>query len=268
MEIHDGDGIRTTVFFKGCPLKCIWCHNPESISRKPEVAFFKEKCISCGACGGRGADFLHSDAHKNCPTEALKLYGIEYDSDELLKIVEKDAPFFKNSGGGVTFSGGECLMQADFAVELAEKLKKRGIGVFIDTCGFAPRSAFERILPYADAFLYDVKAIDSEVHKRLTARENELILENLRFLSQAGATLEIRIPLVKGCNDGQIPLIGEFLKPLSGIRGVKVLRYHNFAASRYEALGMENTLPPSITSDGDVVNAVEELKKFGLRAFK
>lgn len=261
MEIHDGDGLRTTVFFKGCSLKCIWCHNPESISFAPQTAFFKEKCISCGLCGGR----RDGAAAAACPVEAMTVYGKRYTAEALAEEVLRDAPFFRR-GGGVTLSGGECLMQPEFAAELAKRLFEQGISVFIDTCGHVDRTAIDGVLPYAEKFLYDVKAADPSVHRRLTGADNVRILENLQYLSQKGARLEIRIPLVVGCNDGEVAAIGQLLAPLSGIEKVKVLRYHDFAASRYAALAMENTLPPNRTGEKDVEQAVQCLRACGLNA--
>ena len=262
MEIHDGDGLRTTVFFKGCPLKCIWCHNPESISFKKQVAFFKEKCIECGSCAGNREEATAS----LCPTEAIILFGTEYEARELAEILAEDKAFFDNSGGGVTLSGGECLAQPEFATELAKILKAMGISVYVDTCGFVKREAIEKIIPYTDKFLYDIKAIDRDVHIKCTGQDNTLILDNLKFLCDSGCAIEIRYPLVKGHNDGECEKIGEFLKELKGITKIKVLKYHAFAGSRYEALGMENTLPHTETSYEDVEKATKSLKSFGLFA--
>lgn len=260
MEIHDGDGLRTTVFFKGCPLKCVWCHNPESIGFSEQTAFFKDKCVSCGACGGE----RNRNTAEFCPTGAIVHYGKAYGADELAALLIKDKAFFDASGGGVTFSGGECLMQVDFLIEVAKILKENGIGIYIDTCGFVKRESIEKILPYADKFLYDVKAIDTEVHKKCTGVDNALILENLRFLSVTGAIVEVRYPFVKGMNDGEAAAIGALLSTLDGITGVKVLRYHDLAASRYEALGMENTLPENITSAEDVKEAERLIASCGV----
>lgn len=225
MEIHDGDGIRTTVFFKGCPLRCIWCHNPESISFERQIAWFDSKCIRCGMCKNEkkipSADI--------CPQGALVVYGKEYDSYELAEILAQDIAFFKNSGGGVTFSGGECLAQPDFAVELAKLLFAMGISVYIDTCGFVNRMVLEKIIPYTDKFLYDIKAIDCKIHKKCTSQSNELILDNLKFLSKNNCKIEIRYPLVKGFNDVECDKIGNFLKDLKGILKVKVLQYHSLS---------------------------------------
>ena len=279
MEVHDGDGLRTTVFFKGCPLKCVWCHNPESISSKPKVALFGEKCCGCITCEEVCPNSAVKNAEispdlcrgcgvcaANCPTGALTLYGTEYGSDELVKDLLTDRLFFENSGGGVTLSGGECLYQPDFAVEVAKELKGEGISVYIDTCGFVNRKVLERIIPYTDKFLYDIKAIDPAVHKKCTGVDNAVILENLKFLCESGCKIEIRYPLVKGYNDGECEKIAEFLSSLDGIEKVKVLQYHSFAGSRYKALGMENTLPDTETTFADVENAVGILRKYKLFA--
>ena len=262
MEIHDGDGCRTTVFFKGCPLRCLWCHNPESISFAPQTALFSAKCIGCGLCKGS----RNEKTAEGCPVCAQVHYGREWDAEALAEDLARDEDYFRNSGGGVTLSGGECLMQGDFSVELARLLKARGIGVFVDTCGYVKRETLERILPYTDRFLYDVKAIDSGVHQCCTGKENALILDNLAFLSEQGCDVEIRYPLVMGYNDGECGKIGAFLQGMKGISKVKVLQYHSFAASRYEALGMENTLPVTTTAPEDVARAVEILKSYGLPA--
>ena len=261
MESHDGDGLRTTVFFKGCSLKCIWCHNPESISFAPQTAFFESKCIRCGACGGT----RDAAAAAACPVEAMTVYGQTYTARELTDLVMKDAPFFRY-GGGVTLSGGECLMQPQFAAEVAKMLREQGVSVYIDTCGNVPKESLDAVMPYAEKFLYDVKAVDSQLHRRLTGAGNEKILENLRYLSQKGCAIEIRIPLVVGCNDGEVDAMGALLGGISGIEKVKVLRYHAFAASRYAALGMENTLPADLTTAEDVEKAAAKLRAYGLNA--
>lgn len=261
MEIHDGDGMRTTVFLKGCPLKCIWCHNPESIGFQPQVAYFKEKCVHCGLC----KDKRTAETAEMCPVEAQSYFGKEYDVETLADVLQQDKPFFETSGGGVTMSGGECLAQPEFAVALAKELKSRGISVYVDTCGFVKRETYERIIPYVDKFLYDVKAIDPAVHKRCTGQENGIILENLKYLSRQGCSIEIRYPLVKGYNDGEAEKIGAFLKDLN-ITKVKVLQYHHYAGSRYDALGMENTLPDTETTMEDMEKAVKILKGYGLNA--
>jgi len=270
MEIHDGDGLRTTVFFKGCSLKCIWCHNPESISFEKQIAKFENKCCHCGTCAevcerGDSECKMCMKCVDSCPTEAIKLYGEEYDADTLADILAQDEEFFKNSGGGVTFSGGECLMQPEFALKVAMKLHAKGISVYVDTCGFVSREAIDKIMPYADKFLYDIKAIDPDVHKACTGQTNEIILDNLRYLCDRGCAVEVRYPLVKGYNDGECAKIGEFLQG-KRIDKVKVLQYHSFASSRYAALGMECTMPDTETAFEDVENAVNILRSYGINA--
>ena len=279
MEIHDGDGLRTTVFFKGCPLSCIWCHNPESLEKAPQIATFHNKCISCGSCNSVCKKHAVINGWINhtlcigcgacaeaCPTEALKLYGEEWEATALFRHIMQDEAFFRSSGGGVTFSGGECLLQIDFIAELASMFYSAGISVDIDTCGCVPRASVERILPYTDTFLYDVKAVDLELHKKLTGVDNILILENLRYISEQNANIEIRVPLVKGYNDSEITAIARLLKDINGIKKVKVLKYHALAASRYDALGLSCTMPDTETTISDVDSAVEILRAYGLNA--
>ena len=262
MEIHDGDGLRTTVFFKGCPLRCIWCHNPESLSFEKQVAFFKNKCVSCGICENK----RNEKTAESCPVNAIEVYGREYELDELVEILLQDEAFFKNSGGGVTLSGGECLAQPDFAVALSRKLYDRGSSVYIDTCGYVKREIFEKIIPYTDKFLYDIKAIDARLHEKCTGKDNHLILDNLKFLCDEGCKIEIRYPFVIGYNDLECENIAKYLSGLQGITKVKVLKYHRFSASRYDALGMINALPDAKTTMQDVENAVIILKNYGLNA--
>lgn len=260
--VHDGDGLRTTVFFKGCPLKCLWCHNPEGISGQPQVAKFDHLCMGCGICKNARTPVTAAA----CPTGALVCYGQERTVEELLPILLQDKEFYDNSGGGVTLSGGECLMQPEFAAALAKALTEKGVRVNIDTCGFVSRSALEGVIPYTDTFLYDLKAIDAAVHKRCTGQENGIILENLEYLCSRGCKIEIRYPLVMGYNDKECAKIGEFLQNKPGITKIKVLQYHDFSTSRYAALGMENTLPQVTTTLEDVEKAVATLKTYGLNA--
>jgi len=281
MEIHDGDGLRTTVFFKGCPLRCLWCHNPESLNRTPELACFRAKCIGCGTCSSvcptgavRNGTVDETQCRKcfrcadACPTEALVGFGQTVTADEVFELVKPDFPYFANGRGGVTLSGGECLFQPEFAVVCAKRFSEEGISVDIDTCGFAPFSVFEKILPYTDTFLFDVKAVDRERHRFLTGQDNAVILENLKQLSLRGAKIEIRYPFAIGYNDGECAKIGGLLSTLNGIKKVKVLPLHRFAASRYEALGKPVTLPPetAVPSAEQMRSAVQTLCGFGLNA--
>ncbi len=279
--VHDGDGIRTTVFFKGCSLKCVWCHNPESISFKPQLSYIPQKCIGCGECAkvcdvhtfkdgmhifDRNLCTVKGNCVTNCYGEALKIYGTKVTSDELVEEIVKDKAFYDNSGGGATLSGGECLCQADFCRELLMKLKQKGINTAVDTCGNVKREEFDKVIPYTDIFLYDLKAIDPDVHKKCTGSTNELILDNLKYLDEKDCKIEIRIPYVPGYNDGEIEKMGEFLKGFKNITKIKVLHYHNFAGSKYSAVNMPNTLPETLPTDEEVKKAVAILKSFSLNA--
>ena len=254
----DGPGIRTTVFFKGCNLKCAWCHNPESQSAKPQIMFYKDKCSGCGKClevcpnnlekcdfCGRCEIFCASDARKVC--------GREYTVDEVFSEVIKDKAFYDNSGGGVTFSGGECMLQIDFLCEILEKCKENGIHTAVDTAGNVPWEYFERILKYTDLFLYDIKLFDREKHKQYTGADNKVILDNLKKLFEGGASVWIRIPVIPGANDTEEEMrkIKEFLKPYSPLK-IELLCYHKMGEHKYDALNMQMTqfsVPDKATLD-------------------
>ncbi len=275
--VHDGDGIRTTVFLKGCPLKCVWCHNPESIDFKPQIAYYENKCIGCGECVSACPSSAHKISENGhiferdfciscgkcenvCLGEALKFYGREVSADELLKLVLEDKDFYETSGGGVTLSGGECLCQAEFCEEFLKILKDNGINTAVDTCGFVSREAIDRVLPYTDTFLYDIKAIDEDVHIKCTGKSNKIILENLKYIDSCNKSIEIRIPFVPEYNSDEIEKIAEFLATLKNIKAVKVLPYHNYAGSKYNSLNMENTLPTVLPTDFEIENAEKIIK--------
>ena len=194
------------------------------------------------------------------------LLGEEYDSLTLASKILEDIEFFKNGHGGVTLSGGECLAQIDFAVELAKIFYQKGISVDIDTCGYVKKENFERIVPYTDVFLYDLKAIDSNVHIACTGKDNKLILDNLHYLSSRNCKIEIRYPLIMGYNDGECEKIGRFLQGMNGVTKIKVLQYHSFAIPKYNAIGIKSTMPDTVTTIEDVDNAVMKLRSFGLNA--
>ena len=253
--IHDGDGIRTTVFFKGCPLRCVWCHNPEGLLQRPETVFYAHKCISCGECLKEG--FTADD----CLGKARILYGREVTVIDLIPELLEDKDFYLSSGGGVTLSGGECLVKADFCAELLERLKREGINTALDTCGCVSWDSFEKVLPFTDTFLFDLKAVDDDVHKRCTGASNKLTIENLRRLDGLGANIEIRIPFVPGYNDGEIEKMAELLSSLPSIKRMRVLPYHNLAGSKYEALGMVNTLPDRLPTDKEMERAREIIRE-------
>lgn len=265
-SVHDGPGIRTTVFFKGCPLRCQWCHNPESQDYRPELLYNAEKCTHCGLCVKHCPEKaltllpagLTTDGGKCsvcglccevCPNEARQTAGKNYSVAELVREIEKDRPFYEQSGGGVTLSGGEAISQTDFAIELARACHQRGIPVALDTCGHAPLEAFLSILPFITVFLYDIKHMDAAAHKRLTGVDNRLILGNLAALAQKGANINLRLPLIRDMNDtdDHIAQIITFIRPLN-IRIVNLLPYHAIAAGKYSQLGLDyegkNFAPP------------------------
>ena len=245
----DGPGIRTTVFFKGCNLKCAWCHNPESQNPKREMLFYKDKCIGCGKCKEKCPNSIEKcDFCEKCtifcPRDAREICGKEYSAEELLKIILKDKAFYDASGGGVTFSGGECMLQIDFLEEILRLCKENGIHTAVDTAGHVPFESFARILPYTDLFLYDVKCLDCETHKKFVGVSNERILENLQSLLGRGARVLIRIPVIPSVNDSEAEMeaIASFLRSAGNPQGVELLPYHRMGEHKYEALGKEATL--------------------------
>ncbi len=241
----DGPGIRTTVFFKGCNLRCAWCHNPESQNLKPQMMFYKNKCKGCGKCTEVCPTpkncTLCGKCTFYCPVDARKVCGKEYTVDEVFAEIIKDKSYYDNSGGGVTFSGGECMLQIDFLVEILKKSKENGIHTAVDTAGHIPFENFEKILPYTDLFLYDIKMFDSEMHKKYVGVDNELILENLKKLFFAGAKIWVRIPVIAYVNDSieQMESIRDFLLNCGNPEKVSLLPYHAMGENKYAAIGKE-----------------------------
>lgn len=281
-EIHDGDGIRATVFFKGCPLECLWCHNPEGISPKKEIGLFPQKCIGCFDCSAicdchlltdNGRIFLRDKCKgcmkcaEICVSGAVVEYGKDYSADEILQEILKDRELYEKTGGGITLSGGEPMLQPEFAFELLKKAKDTNLNTALDTCGYAKWQSYEKILPLVDMVLYDLKAFDSKVHKSLTGRDNTLILENLKRISELGTKIAVRIPLIPTLNDGEIDDIGKFLSQLDNISEVKILPYHNYSANKYQSINkpylLENILPPS---DAEIEFALKTLRAYGLNS--
>lgn len=281
--VHDGDGIRTTVFFKGCPLKCKWCHNPEGINFKPQLAFYENKCVSCGECIRACTQNAHifmdgihifcrekciacGKCENVCPHSALTLYGKEMTVDELMPLLLEDRDFYQTSGGGITLSGGECLAQADFCAELLKRLKKNGIHTAVDTCGFVSKEAIDRVIPYTDVFLYDLKAFDENVHIKCTGQPNKVILKNLRYIDQCGKMIEIRIPYVPEYNSDQIEKIASYMSGIRNLIRVRILAYHNYAGSKYKSLGMENSLPEVLPDQTDIKAAADIIsRRYGIK---
>ena len=245
----DGPGIRTTVFFKGCNLACAWCHNPESQSPKPQMMFYKNKCTGCGKCREKCPNSMEKcdlcgRCSLFCPQDARDICGKEYTVDEVLKEVLKDKSFYEASGGGVTFSGGECMLQIDFLAELLKRCKENGIHTAVDTAGHVPFEFFERIIPYTDLFLYDVKCFDSDKHRQYTGVENQLILKNLKSLLAKSTTVWIRIPIIPTVNDTEEELqrIKEYLSSCGIPEKVELLPYHAMGEHKYSAVGKETQI--------------------------
>lgn len=285
LAVHDGPGIRTTFFLKGCPLKCRWCHNPEGISPLPQLAYYAHKCVNCGACAEvcvNGAHTMRNGKHffdrakcRNCGDcetwcsgAALKAYGRRLTVGEALNTALEDVSFYRNSGGGVTLSGGEPLFQLRFARDLLEAFKRNGLHTAVDTSCFVAREALDQVLPFADMFLVDFKHADPEEHRKLTGQPNGPIRDNLEYLSHAGVRIEIRIPLIPGCNDSaeNLDAAGRFLGALA-VECVRLLPYHRHAATKYAALEMPNLMPDDAeTPDADALErAAAILRAHGLR---
>lgn len=249
--ISDGPGIRTTVFFKGCPLSCLWCHNPEGQSPGRELIFRRERCLQCGACLAACPTALAPESCRLCgrcaqvcPAGARELLGREYTLGEVLAEVEKDRVFYDESGGGVTFSGGEPLLQAHFLLALLMACRERGLHAALDTTGFAPFSVLAAVAPFTDLFLYDLKLMDKGEHLKYTGVPNEGILSNLARLSQMHRNILIRVPIIPGLTDTRhnLEAMAAFLKPIP-IRGIEILPYHRTGTDKYRLLGRDYKLP-------------------------
>ena len=252
--VHDGDGIRTTVFFKGCPLRCRWCHNPEGLHSRIQLGFNPEQCIGCGCCGDicpKGAHSFSPAGHEIirqrcnvcglcaalCPTGALTLIGRTVSAAEVMREVLRDIPFY-STGGGITCSGGECTMQKDFLLEILKASKAAGLNTAVDTCGYASPETFAQIAPYTDTFLYDIKMITETLHERFTGMSNRIILENYRRLRAVGARMDVRVPLIPGVNDNieEIRRIADFICAEGRPNAVRVIPYHSPGRAKYRQI--------------------------------
>ncbi|MDR1727200.1 MAG: glycyl-radical enzyme activating protein [Acidobacteriota bacterium] len=269
-SLHDGPGIRTVVFFKGCPLACRWCANPECMSKEPQVGFLRTLCADCGRCGGvcpHGAIRPGADVHRidyalcqacgacadRCGHDALVRYGESMTVAEVWDAVRRDKLFYESSGGGVTVSGGEPLLRAKFVRELFTRCREDGVDTCVETCGFVNQEAFADVLPVTDHFLFDLKHLDARAHEEHTGWPNDWILANASLLVEYGADVLFRQPLVPGVNDSleNITATAEFLHRLGpGVIGLELMPYHRVGQAKYRALDMPYPME-GVDPDGD-----------------
>ncbi|MBQ8341722.1 MAG: glycyl-radical enzyme activating protein [Clostridia bacterium] len=278
---HDGPGIRTTVFLKGCPLRCLWCHNPESQHREKEVLYNPERCVGCLHCVPLCEQNCHTVAENKhvydrsaclscgkCMSplcSALELAGEPMDVEAILTEVLKDKPFYDNSGGGLTLSGGEPLYQAEFCLELLQKAKECGLHVCLETCGLTTPENLKKLAPFVDIFLFDYKETDPMRHKAYTGVDNEQILQNLRLLNALGKQIVLRCPIIPTLNDrpDHFRGIGALAEALEQVSEVVVEPYHAYGASKYERLDRAYDLPEIQAPDSDTVAQwIEEIQKY------
>jgi pyruvate formate lyase activating enzyme len=280
---HDGPGIRTTVFLKGCPLNCLWCHNPESQAPGIEMMYWEKRCIRCMSCVEKcpqGALRREDDSivylkHKCilcgictsiCPTKAREVAGKEVTSDLVMKEILKDSIFYDESQGGVTFSGGEPIMQEEFLCELLDRCKDEYIHTVLDTSGFTHWDVLERLVSKVDLFLYDIKIMNSEKHREYTGVPNEIILENLRKLSDRHCRIFVRIPILPGINDDaeNLRAMAAYLTDLN-IEQVNILPYHDMAIDKYNRLSRQYLMGDIRKPDEESMAKIQySLSKYGL----
>jgi pyruvate formate lyase activating enzyme len=275
---QDGPGLRTTVFLKGCPLNCLWCHNPESIAFEREFVWRDERCLRCAACVDACPEHavrislsgdLERDANRctwcgacleRCGSEARTFFGEVRTVGEVMADMLKDRDFYEETGGGVTFSGGEPLAQVVFLEQLLQRCRDEEIHTTVDTSGAVPWRLWERLVPLVDLWLYDVKCIDEDLHRRFTGASNAVLLGNLRRLAATGAQITVRIPVIPGFNDEESDLaaIADFVNSVGGVKDIVLLPYHTTGAAKYELLGRDyalaNVIPPSATDLGRALN--------------
>lgn len=282
-SIYDGPGIRTLIFFKGCPLRCKWCSNPEGIEKKYQVMLLPDLCLDCGACVSVCPKQIHQmdpvtkthlvnreiecigcrNCEKACPKNALSIAGEDKTISEVLEVIAQDIPFYQTSGGGVTLGGGEVSMQPEFAANLLMECKAMGLHTAIETCGYAKLDSLIAIAKFTDLFLFDIKQIDSDRHYELTGVRNERILENLQQLISNGFHVKVRMPLMKGLNHDQqtIHRTIEFLMPYKeyqNFHGIDLLPYHKLGINKYKQLDMTYTVEQDLSLSDEDLDQIEK----------
>lgn len=284
-SINDGPGIRITIFMKGCPLKCAWCHNPESQSPEVQKLYTASKCIGAQDCievcpnnaltltsegivTDAEACNLCGKCAEACPSKAIEMSGKLYGVEDLMKIIERERIHFEHSGGGVTFSGGEPLMHPEFLIEMLKACGEKGLHRAVDTCGFASNETLLEVAKHTDLFLFDLKLMNPIHHKKWTGVDNRLILKNLKILAETGAKINIRIPLIKNVNSNieELTEMARFIYELPGAKPqVNILPYHNIASGKYKKLEMifneQNMKEPS---EVDILQSVAIFNRFGI----
>jgi pyruvate formate lyase activating enzyme len=274
--VDDGPGIRTTIFLKGCPMRCWWCHNPEGQTSSPELMYRQKKCIRCSECVqncpnqilslgtkklsiNRKICSLCGECAKKCPSEALAIVGKETSVGEVMKEIDKDSAFYEESGGGITVSGGEPLLQIDFTDVILSECKRRNMHTAIDTCGYAPRKAIEKIKNKVDLFLYDLKIMNDAKHRRYTGKSNRQILENFKTLAENGNDLLVRFPVIPEINDDKdnVKKTVDFILS-HGIKRICLLPYHRAGIEKYRSLGRRYNLNSVKTPSERKLNSIKE----------
>jgi pyruvate formate lyase activating enzyme len=283
-SIHDGPGIRTTVFFQGCPLRCLWCHNPEGRATGPLLSFQEDRCVGCGHCFRACPQHAHGmeDGQRvlardecvvcglcaaGCPARALELIGREFTIDEVLDEALPDRPFYETSGGGLTLSGGEPLYQIDFAVRLLEAAGQAGLHCAVETCGFVPFPHLERVLPRVDLFLYDIKETDANRHVEYTGVAHRRILDNLRRLHARGARIRLRLPVIPGHNDrpDHFAEAAGLVRSLPSLEGVELMPYHRLGTSKLSRLGLGKGPDVEPPASATVDAWIDQFARLGVR---